>query len=48
MDKTEQLPWKAHRNQLVSVYFNQDALAPANSPLHEEFKLFLARFEAKM
>jgi hypothetical protein len=48
MDKTEDLEWKSYKSRLMSIYFNDKCVAPLDSPLHEEFRLFLARFESKM
>ncbi|KAI6176578.1 hypothetical protein M3Y97_00813500 [Aphelenchoides bicaudatus] len=49
MDKaTKDLEWKSYKSRLIGIYFNNKCIAPYDSPLHEEFKLFLSRFESKM
>ncbi|KAI6241718.1 hypothetical protein M3Y99_00334200 [Aphelenchoides fujianensis] len=40
--------WTAYKSRLISAYFHDKGLAPADSPLHEEFRLFLSRFQSKI
>ncbi|KAI6235846.1 hypothetical protein M3Y95_00094800 [Aphelenchoides besseyi] len=40
--------WIKYKQRMISAYFHDKGLAPLESPLYEEFRLFLTRFQTKI